>query len=290
MTTVQELQKEFLPTIAPEDFFLLISHATNKEKVFLLVHPEYVLTKEQEEKATHSFKRRLKHEPVAYITGHKEFYGREFLVNHATLIPRPETELMIETILQEMTKLSTPTPIDIIDLGTGSGNIIVTLACELPALFPTLNFHFTAADISSHALLQAQKNAKQYHATPLITFLKSDLLKNIPTPQEEKNHCIIAANLPYLSTEIYQNSAPDVRDHEPQIALESGSLGLDHYMRLLEQLHLFLPSFSSVTVFLEISPEQAMFIKAIIAEQFPQSSTTILHDFSGRARLIRFSL
>ncbi len=290
MTTVQELQKKFLPALAPEDFFVLLTHTTNTSKIFLLAHPEYILTEEMNRHTLNAFERRLKREPVAYIAGHKEFYGRDFQINHSTLVPRPETEVMIEIVLETASKHVPSIPVDIIDLGTGSGNIIITLACELPSLFPATHFSFTGTDISSQALLKAKENAEHHGKTSIITFLESDLLKNIPSPQKKNHSCIITANLPYLSTDIYNESDSDVRDYEPRSALESGTLGLDHYERLLKEIKSFSSSFFSTTLFLEISPEQAPLIKKTIAREFPQSSLTFFDDLSGRARVARMTL
>lgn len=290
MTTLDELKKIFLPAVAPEDFFILLAWATRKEKVFLLTHPEYPLSESEETQATAYLKRRLKHEPVASITGHKEFYGRDFLVTKDTLIPRPETELLIECALRRIVLVREKEEkenIDIIDIGTGSGNIIITLALEIKKMFSQEHFHYSALDISSQALAQAKENAKQHTVQKLIIFLESDLLKNFPLPEEKNHHALITANLPYLSTTIYNASDPDVRDYEPKSALESGADGLDHYRRLLSELPELLKHYHSLTIFFEISPEQSTLLYKIIREGFPQSSLSLFQDLSGRDRLIQ---
>ena len=115
--TLGELQSHFLPSLAPEDFFVILSHLTGQDKVFLLAHSEYSLSAETEAQARLYLNRRLKHEPVAYLIGHKEFYGRDFQVTHATLIPRPETEHMVERVL---TMMKHGEGIDIIDIDANS--------------------------------------------------------------------------------------------------------------------------------------------------------------------------
>lgn len=289
--TLAELQKIiFSPSatpLAPGDFFLLLVHATGKEKVFLLAHPEYELTEEEETTIQSLVERRRKYEPIAYLTHHKEFYGRDFLVTQDTLIPRPETEVLIEEIIREATEKQES--VDILDIGTGSGNIIITLAHELPQE----NFHFYGIDISLSALAIAQKNAKKHHINTRIIFLHSDLLEKCLFLSERKKkkerHAIIAANLPYLSHEIYSTSKRDVRDYEPRNALISGESGLDHYLRLLEELPLFSSAYRSMTLFLEISPEQSKSIVGKIIEIFPTASTQIFQDLSGKGRLIKAS-
>ncbi|MBP9698131.1 MAG: peptide chain release factor N(5)-glutamine methyltransferase [Candidatus Moranbacteria bacterium] len=292
MTTLHELKKTFLPALAPEDFFILLAEATGKEKVFLLAHPEYELSTKEQEKAAQYLERRLKHESVASIVGHKEFYGREFRVTKDTLIPRPETELLIERLLYKIAteQETTNGMVDIIDIGTGSGNIIITLARETKILLPKNHIRFFALDISSAALTVAEKNATIQHVKESVTFLHSDLLKNFSPSPEKNRHCVIAANLPYLSIEIYNASDPDVRDYEPKSALVSGHDGLDHYRRLLKELRKLLTRYISLTVFFEISPEQSTLLKEIIQENFPQASLTLFQDLTGRDRLIQATI
>jgi release factor glutamine methyltransferase len=289
MTSLHELKKSFLPAVAPEDFFILLGEATGKEKVFLLAHPEYELSQEVQEKAEAYLKRRLKREPVATIVGHKEFYGRDFLVTKDTLIPRPETELLVEQLLHEIARNQETTDgmIDIIDIGTGSGDIIITIAQETKTMFPKNDIRFFALDISSATLRIAEKNATRYDAEETITFLESDLLKNFSLPEEKNRHGMIAANLPYLSTDIYDASEPDVRDYEPKEALWSGHDGLDHYRRLIQELPRLLTRYASLTIFFEISPEQSTSLKGIIKETFPRSTLWLFQDLSGRDRLIQ---
>ena len=282
--TVATLQKKYLPLLAPEDFFLLVAHATKKEKVFLLAHPEYELTAEVLEQVEELLKRRLKHEPVAYIVGHKEFYGRQFLVTPHTLIPRPETELLVEAVLKVASKQKENTAI--LDIGTGSGNIIITLASELSQ---NKNF-FYGVDISPLTLTTAKKNAVRNNVKTKINFLESDLLENFSPHQIKNHHLIITANLPYLSHEIYNASESDVRDYEPITALISERAGLDHYLRLLPQLRTLSQHALSMTFFFEISPEQSQEITREIEKIFPTATLATLQDLSGRDRLIQASI
>ncbi len=293
MITLQKLQARFLPLLAPEDFFLLVAYATGKEKVFLLAHPEYVLSDDELEKAIVSLTRRLKHEPVAYIVGHKEFYGRDFLVTKETLVPRPETELLVERILtqvstgnERLTQDSTPAKIDIIDIGTGSGNIIITLAKEIEKIHPLSDTRCYAVDMSHGALAVAKKNAAHHHVAKKILFFESDLLQKISHVLKKDHHLIIAANLPYLSEAIYKESAHDVQSYEPQSALVSGYDGLDHYRRLLIELTFLKRKDRTTALFLEISPEQTPEISALIRNTFPQATLLIQQDLSGKDRLV----
>lgn len=292
MKTVQTFQRRYLPNITPADFFVLLAHATRKEKVFLLAHPDYSLTDEEAKRTTMYLMRRLKHEPVAYITGHKEFYGREFLVTRDTLIPRPETELLITcTIDRIRNKESLATSgkeiTDIIDVGTGSGNIIITLVKELLTTDQKSNTKFYALDISRAALAVAAKNAERHMVSDQITFWHSDLIHDFPCTAVADHHVIFVANLPYLSGCIYAASDLDVRDYEPRSALESGRDGLNHYRRLLSEIQAWVHVARSITIFLEISPEQNILIQDVTRQTFPAASLRMFSDLSGRIRLIQ---
>lgn len=292
--TVLELQKEYLPAIAPEDFFLLLSYATGKEKVSLLAHPEYKLPPELITTARQYLDRRKKHEPVAYIVGKKEFYGRSFLVTKDTLIPRPETELLVDRVLTMIQNqkwgMGNREHVDIVDVGTGSGNIIITLAKEVEEKNQVSNIRYHALDISTDALRVATKNAEHYNITKKVTFIESNLLENFPLPKEKNTHLVILANLPYLSEKIYQESDPDVRCFEPKSALTSGLDGLDHYRRLLQEITMRTKHHQSLSVFLEISPEQSVALQQEILLLFPTSTLEVVPDLSGRSRLIQASL
>ncbi len=289
MATVQELQHIHLPAIAPEDFFILLAHITKKEKAFLFAHPEYELSPQKTRELETFLKRRLKHEPIAYITGHKEFYGRDFKITPDTLVPRPETELLVESVLAQIRKNGRRMT-DVIDMGTGSGNIIVSIAKEIEKLPAIENFFLSAIDISEGALATARENARRHGVEQRIAFLKSDLFEHYSLPHKKNRNVIIAANLPYLSKSIYRTSSSDVYDYEPESALVSGEQGLDHYRRLLLVLKKFSQSYLETTFFLEISPEQSNLLKEEIGVIFLSSSCQILQDLNGRDRLIQTTL
>lgn len=288
MITVQTLLVNSLPDVAPEDFFLILSHVTQKDKVSLLAHPDRILTFDEQKHAEALLARRRRHEPVALLVGHKEFYGRDFIVTADTLIPRPETELLVETVLGLCSDIEVTTDQNttILDVGTGSGNIIISLVKESEERQLLTHVTYIACDISTEALLIAQKNALRYQADCPITFLTSNLLQNIPLPETADSSLIITANLPYLSEKIYHESAHDVRDFEPQNALVSGRDGLDHYRRLLPEVKARAHCFQVCHLYLEISPEQTPLIDPLILAVFPQAIITVQADLSGRDRLV----
>lgn len=286
--TIAELQKEFLSSgsahIAPEDFFILLAYATGREKTFLLSHPEYVIDAESESRARDSFSRRLRHEPVAYIVGHKEFYGLDFSVTPDTLIPRPETELLVERTFEKI-RSGNKKRILIADIGTGSGNIIISIASTLikEDREGHPRFAFSATDISEQAIAVAKKNAERHDVSSIIEFHTGDLFEPIREKVSSADEIIIMANLPYLSEEIYQTSDDDVKKFEPRSALLSGQTGLDHYSRLFDQIR-DIPK--PMTLFLEIGPEQARFLHARIITDFPKAAISIHQDLAGRDRIV----
>lgn len=298
--TIAELQREFLSAgtnrIAPADFFILLAQAARKDKVFLLSHPEYELEDEGEMHARDFFTRRLRSEPVAYILGRKEFFGLDFEVTRDTLIPRPETEALVERALNEAEsgirnqESGSGRKILIADIGTGSGNIIISIASELmKSPFSILHSQFTlhATDISDKAIAIAKKNAARHGVSGIIGFRTGDLLAPIGQELLSADEIIIAANLPYLSREIYSAADDDVKAFEPPSALISDQAGLDHYVRLLDQANSLL---KPVTLFLEISPEQTPLLRAHLASRFPRAEISIHQDLSGRDRIAQIAL
>ena len=165
--------------------------------------------------------RRTQREPVAYIVGHREFYGREFTVSPAVLIPRPETELIVDFALAD---LPADRFVRLVDVGTGSGALAVTLAAERPA------WHVEAVDLSGEAIDVARRNARAHGVAERITFLQGDLLQ--PTLGLFD---AIVSNPPYVARRDARGMSPDVRDHEPHLALFGGEDGTDVPRRLLAQ-------------------------------------------------------
>jgi len=239
--------------------------------------------------------RRAKHEPIAYILGHKEFFGLEFRVDENTLIPRPETELLIEEVLQEFqdTRYNpeySGQNTKIIDVGTGSGNIIVSLAKNLESK----KIKFVGIDISEKALRIAKQNAKKNKVDKKIKFLKGSLLEPFKKYSLLTTHysLLILANLPYLSKKIYSSTPVDVKKYEPKSALISGTDGLNHYKKLFKQIKkIYVSCFMlNVTCFVEISPEQKPRIQKLIKIQFPEAKIEFKKDLAGKWRLLVIKL
>lgn len=281
-------QNNFLP---PFEVSLILSHILKKSREYVLAHPEIELTKIQKQKFQKMIRRRLKNEPLAYILGEKGFYGLDFKVSRHTLIPRPETEQIVELATQNVKPGENYT---MIDVGTGSGNIIISLAKEIiNSKLPITNCRLLATDVSSQALKVARINAKKYKLDKKIKFIKSDLLEyflnNLTIKQF--NHLIIVANLPYLSKKIYNSAPKDVKSYEPKSALYGGIDGLDYYRKLLKQIRSLITSYQlPVTIFMEISPEQKTKIARVIKTFFPKSKLEFKKDLAGKWRVAVFKI
>lgn len=270
--TIADIQKEYFVKIDRLDLDLIVGDVLKKPREFVMTHPEHTLTTNQKLKTKNLLARRMKHEPIAYILGYKEFYGLDFKVTPDTLIPRPETELLVELAIQE-TNIKKQTS-NIIDVGTGSGNIIISLAKNI-----TGKNNFFAVDISKKALAIAKQNAIKNQVK--IKFIHGSLLDKITNI----DNSIIIANLPYLSKEIYSATLPNVKKYEPRSALYSPREGLDHYDRLLKLIAQLDPT--NCTIFLEISPEQKTKLPKIIKAHLPQVKIEFFKDLAKKWRLCK---
>lgn len=259
---------------------ILSAHALKKTRSFVLAHPEYRLNASENKKLNALLKRRLAGEPLAYVLGHQEFFGLDFHVDRRVLIPRPETELMVEEIL----KLPTNAGRIYLDLGTGSGCIIISLAANIK-----IQSLFISLDASAQALAVAKKNAKLNEVADKIIFIKSDLLSAIIKNKKilaKADELIIAANLPYVPTGyLAKLNRPETipLGFEPWSALEGGADGLDLYRRLADQLARLkaLRPDLKIKVYAEIQPGQADEMRKIFGK-----STQVMKDYCAKDRLI----
>ena len=206
------------PQSARRDVELLLTHTLKKSRAWLLAHAEEELSGEQDANYTALVSLRRKGEPIQYITGETEFYGLPFRVTPEVLIPRPETEHLVEKVIELAARFQQPR---IVDVGTGSGAIAVALAHE--CFFAVM----TAIDISSRALAIAEENAKRSGAS--IRFLEGDLLAPVAGECFE----IVVSNPPYVPSGDRATLSVEVREYEPALALFAGDDGLDVYRRLI---------------------------------------------------------
>ncbi|HTX87224.1 MAG TPA: peptide chain release factor N(5)-glutamine methyltransferase [Candidatus Nanoarchaeia archaeon] len=262
---------------------ILLSAVLGENKEYLLAHPEKKISFWQYFLIKRMINQRLAGYSSAMLTGHKWFYGLDFIVDENVLIPRPETELMVEEALKIITNYKIQIT-NVIDIGTGSGCIIISLAKKI--LNTAIKFY--GVDISRAALRIAQKNSRRHGLENRIHFLYSDLLNNI-----DKNifnfPLLIAANLPYLAKKQIKDS-PSIQK-EPEIALLSGNDGLDHYRRLFDQVNELSGLAENHSVILaEIDESQNAAMGNLIRKYLPGAKFELKKDLAGHDRLVIIKL
>ncbi len=211
---------ELRPTAVP-DAAMLLTYLLGVDRTYLRAHPELAISLDQQAAYQALVARRLRFEPIQYIVGTQEFYGLTLRVSPAVLIPRPETELLVEAVA---TRVPKEKEIRILDVGTGSGAIAIALAYVLPRAY------VTAVDLSAEALAVARENARSHGLADRISFLESDLLAAVVT---DAPFAAIVSNPPYIPLAEASSLHPQVREHEPADALFSGATGLEIYERLI---------------------------------------------------------
>jgi release factor glutamine methyltransferase len=248
----RELREGPHPDRAHQDAELLMGHMMGKARTWLFTHRDANVCKEQLEALQKLSDRRLAGEPIQYITGETEFYGLPFRVTRDVLIPRPETEHLVERVIELAASFAAPR---IVDVGTGSGAIAVALACQLP------HAAITATDVSGSALAVAHSNAEHNNVARQIRFVEGDLLATFADEQFD----IVVSNPPYVPEADRASLAVEVREYEPALALFAGEDGLEVYRRLIPAAFAALASGGFIA--LEIGYGQS----AAVAELFTAS-------------------
>lgn len=247
---------------------LLLAFVLQCDRAFLLINYQKEISDTDLKKYQQFSKKLLNDWPLAYLIGEREFYGRSFLVNPATLIPRPESEMIVDLVKEEVEKYSTAT---LIDIGTGSGCLIISLAAELKK-----KFIYYGLDISEKALTVAKANAKINKVK--INFRQSDLLKNLP---KQKGPVFLIANLPYLTKEQVAREVSIKK--EPKNALISGPDGFKDYRRLFKQITQ-RPDLQDFYLIIEIDPSQKKIATEEIKKYFPKKKLIFIKDLRKKIR------
>jgi release factor glutamine methyltransferase len=243
----------------------------------LIAHPERVVSDVEAALVHQAFHRRANGEPLQYITGRQNFYGREFQVTRDVLIPRPETELLVELSLEHIR--ACPRSIwRLLDLGTGSGCIAVTLAAEVPTA------HVVAVDVSPTALAVAAANAQRHGVAERVQLVESHWLDAVPaTPPFD----LVVSNPPYVAETDWPALQREVRDHEPYVALVGGKQGIEVYAHLLTALPPYLAAGGKFAC--EVGFGQAAQVCAL-GEAAGWKVERIVHDLQGIERTLVFTL
>jgi release factor glutamine methyltransferase len=254
----------------------LLEHITGRDRAGLLMAAEIPLDPESSAEFERLVARRERGEPVAYIVGDAGFYGRTFIVDERVLVPRPESEHVVEAAIDDLRARRKAGGI-VADVGTGSGALGVTLACELPDLA------VYATDISPAALSVARRNAALNGVFQRCTFLAGDLL--LPLIRFGERVDAIVANLPYIPAGSVP-LAPNPAGFEPRVALDGGPDGLDLYRRLLSQLDAVAAG--DAAIFLEAAPGTIEPLAELVERVFPAAFIEIGEDYGGLERFLSF--
>lgn len=241
-----------------------------------MAHPEVKISPKQYKSLEDALARLENNEPLPYVIGHWEFFGLDFIVTCNTLIPRPETELLVEHALVWLQK--NPLRRLAVDVGTGTGVVAIALASRVS------NLRVLASDISHSALQVAHLNIRRYGLLDRVSPVQADLIPTISLPFD-----LICANLPYIPTETLHNL--DVYLREPELALDGGPEGLNLISRLLEEFRQNSQNLSSGGMLLmEVDATQGCSVEALVKNLMPQAQIQIFRDLTGRDRLVAIKM
>ncbi len=257
------------------DAQILLAHVIGHPRAWLLAHLDAPLSAPMLDSVNQAFSRLEAGEPLPYILGHWEFFGMEFDITPDVLIPRPETELMVEKAIKWLA--ASPERRTVADVGTGSGIIATSIAMHVPSV------RILATDISYAALKIAKHNAEKFHVHHRIDFLECDLLPQHTDPLPTESHFdLICANLPYIPTATMK-SLP-IYGREPTLALDGGADGLDIYRRLLDTAPDWLAP--NGMLLLEIEATQGVKALNLAYDKFSEASIALHQDYAKRDRLL----
>ena len=251
----------------------LLAHVLQKKRIDLYLNFDRPLNSRELLEFKSLLKKRLNHEPLQYIMQETEFYSLPFKVNPHVLIPRPETELLVDKVIEHIHKNPKSDSYNILDIGTGSGCIAIALAKQIE------NAHFEAWDVSENALQVASENARWNQVDNKICFKQQNIFDTWPSAQFD----IIVSNPPYIRKNEWQELAPEIIHFEPQSALIAGDDGLIYYKKFASELTKVAAPDSYA--FFEIGADMADSVKSIFGLK-----TEIFQDFAGRDRIIKVEI
>jgi len=258
---------------------MLLGHATNLSPVQIYTEPQQILSLEEEAKLQTLIGRRLQHEPAAYILQRKEFYGIDFYVDRRVLIPRPETEILVDAAIQFAGSRSRylKRQLLVADIGTGCGAIAISLALNLR------RSKVYAADLSPVALQVARLNCQRQKVTEQVTLLTGNLLQPLPETVD-----LIVANLPYIRKSELPDLSPEIAKFEPKIALDGGENGLEWVKQLLQQVREKIKA--GGRLLLEIGQNHDKEIGRLIRSCLHEVNFEFIMDFSAIKRAVKIDL
>jgi len=260
---------------------IFLQHILNFQPAQLFSEHNHVLNKGEVERLWRFLGRRLQGEPSAYLVGHKEFYENDFYVDHRVLIPRPETELIVEGALEWISDINKNVTLHeraflIADIGTGCGAIAITLALKLPHSI------IYATDISPSSLQVTEMNCRKHNIDTQVVLLHGNLLEPLPHPVD-----IIVANLPYIQNSELTSLSTEITRFEPREALLGGKDGLGIIEGLLRQLE--GKTFPHTSLFLEIGKGQDTKLVSLLKHHVPSAKYSFISDYNGINRVVKIT-
>jgi release factor glutamine methyltransferase len=266
------------------DSALLLAHVLGVSKTWLYAHPNRRLAEQEIARFEELVRQRMCHQPVAYLVGYRSFYGIDITVDPRVLIPRPETELLVERVMLQARNLveggATPR---VADVGTGSGAIAVALAVNVPQVV------VYAVDVSDDALAVAAQNVWRYGVGEQVQLLPGNLLDPLPEPVD-----IVIANLPYVASSDLPTLPRQVREFEPRVALDGGPTGrevIETFLRTLAVESVRAAKLCpGARIYLEIGAGQSEAVYALAQQLLPAAHVDVLSDYAGHDRIVIISM
>jgi release factor glutamine methyltransferase len=258
---------------------LLLARCFNLNREGLYTHLQDPSGEEEKEKFERLIGKRLSGEPLQYLLGYQEFWSIHFKVDPRVLIPRPETELLVEQSLSILSAVSPKRSPYVLEIGTGSGAIAISLATEVKDLF------IVATDVSGEALLLARENARSAGVLQRIEFVKGDLFSPLRLRQEKRTFDLLLSNPPYIHRLEIQNLAREIKDHEPLVALDGGADGMDFHQSIISQAPSYLQE--GGWLLLEVGENQGEEVSDLIERGGFFSRPERIKDLSGIDRVVK---
>ncbi len=255
------------------DAEVLLGHLLDKSRLQLYLHFDMPVFQKDLTVFRELIKKRIERTPISYLTKHKEFMSLDFYIDERVLIPRPETEFIVETVLNS----TNSNPQRILEIGTGSGIIAISLAVNMPEC------EIIATDISKEALVVAKKNRDTHSCEERITLMQGDLYEPIQSQNTTKFHWIVS-NPPYVASTERNNISSDVYEYEPHIALFAGNDGLAIIRRLIAEAPKFL--LPKGQLIFEIGEKQSEHVKELLDKQSEFKDFQLINDYAGIERVV----
>ena len=258
---------------------LLLSYFLKMNRSEIYLNSNRALKNKEKKQLENMIQERIRKIPLQYITKHQEFMGMDFLVEKGVLIPRPETEILVERVIERLKKRKSSSHIKIVDLGTGTGIIAISIAEFIK------DITIYATDISKKSLQVALKNAQKHNCENKIIFLQGDLFGPFQGKIEKNSLDVIISNPPYVNLDDFKSLPSEIKDNEPEIALYGGVDGIDCYRKIIKGSPKFLKRDGFIA--LEVGVDQVKIIKELILkENNYRKNVEIFKDYSGIERVV----